>query len=92
MPNIRILPNISGYNGINSLVAIGNTVVKIDRCRIYSLEKLLNEAQIKDVKITKWSIHVFYIDPKTGEEEMISYDRENPDSNYNAFLDEDCDN
>lgn len=92
MPNIRILQDITGYNGINSLVAIGNTVVKIDQCRIDSLEKLLNKAQIKDVKITKWSIHIFYIDPETREEEMISYDRENPDANYNAFLDEDCDN
>lgn len=92
MPNIRIIPNVVGYNGIDGLVAIDNTVIRLNPFQIGELEKLLNKTQIKDVKINKWSIHVFYIDPKTKDIEMISYDRENANCNYNAFLDEDCDN
>lgn len=93
MQNIKILPDVTGYNGISGLVAIDNLVVKINNYGIEQLKYLLeHKIQIKDVKINRWDIQITYIHLETEEEYTTNYRRENPDYNYNAFLDEDCDN
>lgn len=93
MQNIKILPDVTGYNGISGLVAIDNLVIKIDNYDIAGLKNLLEQKiQIKAIKINKWDIQITYIHPRIKEEYTINYRRENPNYNYNAFLDEDCDN
>lgn len=93
MQNIRVLPDVTGYNGISGLVAINNIVVKIYNWDIKKLKYLLEQKiQIKDVKINRRNIQITHINQITGEELTEYYIRENPDYNYNAFLDEDCDN
>lgn len=93
MQNIKILPDITGYGGICGLVAIDNLVVKINNWGIEQLKYLLEQKiQIKDIKIHRRDIQITRISPRTGEELTEYYIRENPDYNYNAFLDEDCDN
>lgn len=93
MQNIKILPDVTGYNGISGLVAIDNLVIKIDNYGITELKNLLEQKiQIKNIKINRWNIQITYISPRTGEEYTTYYRRENPNYNYNAFLDEDCDN
>ena len=93
MQNIKILPDITGYNGISGLVAINNLVVKINNWGIEQLKYLLEQKiQIKNVKINRRDIQITHISQITGEELTEYYIRENPDYNYNAFLDEDSDN
>lgn len=93
MQNIRILPDVTGYNGTYGLVAIDNLVVKLDNYAITELKNLLEQKiQIKDIKINRWDIQITYVHPRIEEEYTTYYRRENPDYNYNAFLDEDCDN
>lgn len=93
MQNIKILPDVTGYNGISGLIAIGNLVVKLDSYDIAGLKSLLEQKiQVKNVKINRWDIQITYIHLETEEEYTTNYRRENPDYNYNAFLDEDCDN
>lgn len=93
MQNIKILPDVTGFNGISGLIAINNLVVKLDNRGIEQLKYLLKQKiQIKDIKIHRWEVQITYINPRTEEENTEYCRRENPDYNYNAFLDEDCDN
>ena len=93
MQNIKILPDVTGYNGISGLVAIDNLVIKLDSYTITELKNLLEQKiQIKNIKINRWDIQITYVHPRIEEEYTINYRRENPNYNYNAFLDEDCDN
>lgn len=43
MQNIKILPDVTGYNGISRLVAIDNLVIKIDNYGITELKNLLEQ-------------------------------------------------
>ena len=93
MQNIKLIPDIVGYGGVSGLVAIDNLVVKLDRYAIMELKNLLEQKiQIKDIKINRWDIQITYVHPRIEEEYTTNYRRENPNYNYNAFLDEDCDN
>ena len=59
MQNIKILPDVTGYNGISGLVAIDNLVIKIDNYDIAGLKNLLEQKiQVKNIKITKNYIYI----------------------------------
>ena len=50
MQNIKILPDVTGYNGISGLVARNNLVLKLDSYAIVELKNLLEQKiQIKDI-------------------------------------------